>query len=94
MLIFNTTAQPHSTPSVILVGFSIITIFFFFEFSPYRTAGLASFPDYLVLRMRKFVMEKGWVPKKAWYLSCALFASLQSKFFNIITFVLLEMCNY
>lgn len=30
----------------------------------YRTAGLTSFPDYLVLHMRKFVMEEGWVPKK------------------------------
>lgn len=29
-----------------------------------RTAGLTSFPDYLVLHMRKFVMEAGWVPKK------------------------------
>ncbi|GJT33089.1 ubiquitin carboxyl-terminal hydrolase 14 isoform X1 [Tanacetum coccineum] len=28
------------------------------------TAGLTSFPDYLVLHMRKFVMETGWVPKK------------------------------
>nr|CAN66533.1 hypothetical protein VITISV_025191 [Vitis vinifera] len=34
-----------------------------------KTAGLTSFPDYLVLHMRKFVMEEGWVPKKAWYLS-------------------------
>ena len=31
---------------------------------PCRTAGLTSFPDYLVLHMRKFVMEVGWVPKK------------------------------
>ncbi|KAF2314276.1 hypothetical protein GH714_024851 [Hevea brasiliensis] len=29
-----------------------------------RTAGLTSFPDYLVLHMRKFLMEEGWVPKK------------------------------
>jgi len=29
-----------------------------------RTAGLTSFPDYLVLHMRRFVMEAGWVPKK------------------------------
>ncbi|KAK9269672.1 hypothetical protein L1049_001450 [Liquidambar formosana] len=29
-----------------------------------KTAGLTSFPDYLVLHMRKFVMESGWVPKK------------------------------
>ncbi|KAF5730612.1 ubiquitin carboxyl-terminal hydrolase 14-like isoform X3 [Tripterygium wilfordii] len=29
-----------------------------------KMAGLTSFPDYLVLHMRKFVMEKGWVPKK------------------------------
>ncbi|KAJ0936246.1 putative ubiquitinyl hydrolase 1 [Helianthus annuus] len=29
-----------------------------------KTAGLTSFPDYLVLHMRKFVMETGWVPKK------------------------------
>ncbi|XP_042424766.1 ubiquitin carboxyl-terminal hydrolase 14-like isoform X1 [Zingiber officinale] len=29
-----------------------------------KTAGLATFPDYLVLHMRKFVMEEGWVPKK------------------------------
>ncbi|GKA09277.1 ubiquitin carboxyl-terminal hydrolase 14, partial [Tanacetum coccineum] len=28
------------------------------------TAGLNSFPDYLVLHMRQFVMETGWVPKK------------------------------
>uniref|UniRef100_A0A0C9RW38 Ubiquitin carboxyl-terminal hydrolase n=1 Tax=Wollemia nobilis TaxID=56998 RepID=A0A0C9RW38_9CONI len=30
----------------------------------FKTARLASFPDYLVLHMRKFVMEAGWVPKK------------------------------
>ncbi|KAL4619394.1 hypothetical protein ACB092_06G075800 [Castanea dentata] len=29
-----------------------------------KTTGLTSFPDYLVLHMRKFVMEAGWVPKK------------------------------
>lgn len=29
-----------------------------------KTAGLITFPDYLVLHMRKFVMEEGWVPKK------------------------------
>ncbi|KAJ8763625.1 hypothetical protein K2173_003097 [Erythroxylum novogranatense] len=29
-----------------------------------KTAGMTSFPDYLVLHMRKFVMEEGWVPKK------------------------------
>ncbi|KAJ9153652.1 hypothetical protein P3X46_027071 [Hevea brasiliensis] len=29
-----------------------------------KTAGLTSFPDYLVLHMRKFLMEEGWVPKK------------------------------
>ncbi|XP_058090686.1 ubiquitin carboxyl-terminal hydrolase 14 isoform X3 [Magnolia sinica] len=29
-----------------------------------KTAGLTSYPDYLVLHMRKFVMEAGWVPKK------------------------------
>ncbi|XP_006645559.1 ubiquitin carboxyl-terminal hydrolase 14 [Oryza brachyantha] len=29
-----------------------------------KTAGFKSFPDYLVLQMRKFVMEAGWVPKK------------------------------
>ncbi|XP_057729312.1 ubiquitin carboxyl-terminal hydrolase 14 [Arachis stenosperma] len=29
-----------------------------------KTAGFTSFPDYLVLHMRKFVMEEGWVPKK------------------------------
>ena len=29
-----------------------------------RTAGFSTFPDYLVLHMRKFVMEAGWVPKK------------------------------
>lgn len=29
-----------------------------------KTAALTSFPDYLVLHMRKFVMEEGWVPKK------------------------------
>ncbi|XP_062018415.1 ubiquitin carboxyl-terminal hydrolase 14 [Rosa rugosa] len=29
-----------------------------------KSAGLTSFPDYLVLHMRKFVMEAGWVPKK------------------------------
>ncbi|KAF5949684.1 hypothetical protein HYC85_011677 [Camellia sinensis] len=29
-----------------------------------KAAGLTSFPDYLVLHMRKFVMEAGWVPKK------------------------------
>jgi ubiquitin carboxyl-terminal hydrolase 5/13 len=30
----------------------------------FRTAGFKTFPDYLVLQMRKFVMEAGWVPKK------------------------------
>ncbi|XP_047334441.1 ubiquitin carboxyl-terminal hydrolase 14 [Impatiens glandulifera] len=30
----------------------------------HKTAGLTSFPDYLVLHMRKFVLEAGWVPKK------------------------------
>ncbi|PIN06320.1 Ubiquitinyl hydrolase 1 [Handroanthus impetiginosus] len=30
----------------------------------FKTAGLTSFPDYLVLHMRKFVLEEGWVPKK------------------------------
>ncbi|KAG0494683.1 hypothetical protein HPP92_005677, partial [Vanilla planifolia] len=29
-----------------------------------KTAGLITFPDYLVLHMRKFVLEEGWVPKK------------------------------
>ncbi|KAI3466170.1 hypothetical protein Pfo_022833 [Paulownia fortunei] len=29
-----------------------------------KSAGLTSFPDYLVLHMRKFVLEEGWVPKK------------------------------
>uniref|UniRef100_A0A1J3F4P4 Ubiquitin carboxyl-terminal hydrolase n=1 Tax=Noccaea caerulescens TaxID=107243 RepID=A0A1J3F4P4_NOCCA len=29
-----------------------------------KTTSLTSFPDYLVLHMRKFVMEAGWVPKK------------------------------
>ncbi|KAL6848026.1 hypothetical protein ACP4OV_022154 [Aristida adscensionis] len=29
-----------------------------------KTAGFKTFPDYLVLHMRKFVMEAGWVPKK------------------------------
>ncbi|PKA50764.1 Ubiquitin carboxyl-terminal hydrolase 14 [Apostasia shenzhenica] len=29
-----------------------------------KTAGLTTFPDYLVLHMRKFVFEEGWVPKK------------------------------
>ncbi|AQK90559.1 Ubiquitin carboxyl-terminal hydrolase [Zea mays] len=29
-----------------------------------KTAGFTTFPDYLVLHMRKFVMETGWVPKK------------------------------
>lgn len=29
-----------------------------------KTVGLATFPDYLVLHMRRFVMEEGWVPKK------------------------------
>lgn len=29
-----------------------------------KSAGLTSFPDYLVLHMRRFVMEAGWVPKK------------------------------
>ncbi|KAL6553441.1 ubiquitin-specific protease ubp14 [Orobanche gracilis] len=29
-----------------------------------KTAGLTSFPDYLVLHMRKFVLAEGWVPKK------------------------------
>ncbi|KAI0495491.1 hypothetical protein KFK09_021792 [Dendrobium nobile] len=28
------------------------------------TAGFTTFPDYLVLHMRKFVLEEGWVPKK------------------------------
>ncbi|PKU80420.1 Ubiquitin carboxyl-terminal hydrolase 14 [Dendrobium catenatum] len=29
-----------------------------------KTAGFTTFPDYLVLHMRKFVLEEGWVPKK------------------------------
>ncbi|KAF7035535.1 hypothetical protein CFC21_046392 [Triticum aestivum] len=29
-----------------------------------KTTGLKTFPDYLVLQMRKFVMGEGWVPKK------------------------------
>ncbi|KAK9089520.1 hypothetical protein Scep_028602 [Stephania cephalantha] len=29
-----------------------------------KRAGLTSFPDYLVLQMKKFVLEEGWVPKK------------------------------
>jgi ubiquitin carboxyl-terminal hydrolase 5/13 len=29
-----------------------------------KTAGFNTFPDYLVLHMRKFVLEAGWVPKK------------------------------
>lgn len=29
-----------------------------------KTTGLKTFPDYLVLQMRKFVMGAGWVPKK------------------------------
>jgi hypothetical protein len=29
-----------------------------------RTTRLATFPDYLVLHMRKFVLSAGWVPKK------------------------------
>ncbi|KAL8506022.1 hypothetical protein ACS0TY_017035 [Phlomoides rotata] len=29
-----------------------------------KTTGLTSFPDYLVLHMRKFLLEEGWVPKK------------------------------
>ncbi|KAL0553723.1 hypothetical protein IC582_007627 [Cucumis melo] len=29
-----------------------------------KTARLTSFPDYLVLHMRKFIMGEGWVPKK------------------------------
>ncbi|XP_068639487.1 ubiquitin carboxyl-terminal hydrolase 14-like isoform X1 [Aristolochia californica] len=29
-----------------------------------KTTGLTTFPDYLVLHMRKFVMDVGWVPKK------------------------------
>ncbi|KAG6421313.1 hypothetical protein SASPL_117864 [Salvia splendens] len=29
-----------------------------------KSVGLTSFPDYLVLHMRKFVLEEGWVPKK------------------------------
>ncbi|URE25227.1 ubiquitin carboxyl-terminal hydrolase [Musa troglodytarum] len=29
-----------------------------------KTAGLSTFPDYLVLHMQKFVLEEGWVPKK------------------------------
>eukprot|EP00250_Pteridium_aquilinum_P014295 c21898_g1_i1 orf=273-2696(-) len=29
-----------------------------------KSSKLATFPDYLVLHMRKFVMETGWVPKK------------------------------
>ncbi|XP_057833693.2 ubiquitin carboxyl-terminal hydrolase 14 isoform X1 [Cryptomeria japonica] len=29
-----------------------------------KTARFGTFPDYLVLHMRKFVMEAGWVPKK------------------------------
>jgi ubiquitin carboxyl-terminal hydrolase 5/13 len=29
-----------------------------------KTTRLTSFPDYLVLHMRKFVLDDGWVPKK------------------------------
>ncbi|KAK9085041.1 hypothetical protein Sjap_025452 [Stephania japonica] len=29
-----------------------------------KRAGFTSFPDYLVLQMKKFVVEEGWVPKK------------------------------
>ncbi|KAI3766945.1 hypothetical protein L2E82_17025 [Cichorium intybus] len=29
-----------------------------------KITGLTSFPDFLVLHMRMFVMEAGWVPKK------------------------------
>ena len=41
-------------------------------------------------------MEKGWVPKKAWYLSCALFASLQSKFLTLLLLFYLKcaIINY
>jgi hypothetical protein len=39
-------------------------LFFSFVDICCRTAGLTSFPDYLVLHMRKFVLEEGWVPKK------------------------------
>lgn len=37
---------------------------FFLKKKHCRSGGLTSFPDYLVLHMRKFVMEVGWVPKK------------------------------
>ena len=90
------TPLPNPTPPPVWFWsvFLLLPIFFFFKFSPCRTAGLTSFPDYLVLHMRKFVMEEGWVPKKLGIFHVPLFASLQSNFFNIITFVLLEMCNY
>lgn len=51
----------------LLLFFNVMKTDYFFtihSWMPYRTAGLTSFPDYLVLHMRKFVMEEGWVPKK------------------------------
>jgi uncharacterized UBP type Zn finger protein len=29
-----------------------------------RTTRLATFPDYLVIHLRKFILDAGWVPKK------------------------------
>ena len=53
--------------------FSVCCIY---EFHVCRSSRLATFPDYLVLHMRKFVMEAGWVPKKLGKVSLRIFVEL------------------
>ena len=45
-----------------------------------RTAGFNTFPDYLVLHMRKFVMEAGWVPKKLGNTPLTIYLSINAAF--------------
>lgn len=45
-----------------------------------RTAGFNTFPDYLVLHMRKFVMEAGWVPKKLGNTPIAVYLSINAAY--------------
>lgn len=42
-----------------------------------RTSRLVTFPDYLVLHMRKFLLDAGWVPRKLGRYSIFIFASLK-----------------
>jgi hypothetical protein len=47
-----------------------------------RTAGFNTFPDYLVLHMRKFVMEAGWVPKKLGNTPITIYLSINAAYCN------------